>query len=211
MKVKYFTANYGFICEENKTVNVPSALGAYTGETFQFEANKYDEHTELYWKHNGSYHVAEYILEKSTDGVAFEPINAQPSLGGNATEVYEDFDFEPATGDNYYRLKMIDVDGSVYYSAVQIVRFEDLINYTLFPNPANGFVKVNLETVVGVENVSITMFNDLGLEVKRFDMTEVYSKYYQMDIRDVREGHYIVWLNVPGKRPIAKTLVVGRL
>jgi hypothetical protein len=32
-----------------------------------------------------------------------------------------------------------------------------------------------------------------------------------MDIRDMHEGHYTVWLNVPGKRPIAKKLIVGKL
>ena len=112
---------------------------------------------------------------------------------------------------NYYRLKMVDIDGSVLYSKVELINFPILVDYTLFPNPANGFVKANLESVIGAEHVTITIFNNLGLEIKQFQLDEVWSKYYQMDIRDIHEGHYIVWLNVPGKRPIAKQLVVGKI
>ena len=40
---------------------------------------------------------------------------------------------------------------------------------------------------------------------------EVYGKYFQMDLRDLHEGHYIIWVNTPGKRPVAKKLVIGRV
>ena len=32
-----------------------------------------------------------------------------------------------------------------------------------------------------------------------------------MDIRELKEGHYIIWVNVPGHKPIAKQLVVGKI
>jgi hypothetical protein len=209
--VKYYTASYQLACEVNQTVNVPTALGAYHGETFQFEAVKQEEHTELYWVHNGGFHIVEYVLEKSLDGIDFEAIYNVPSEGGSHHELYQGYDLEPVAGDNHYRLRMLDTDGTIHYSEIKTVNFPDLPDYVLFPNPANDFVKANLETVVGFENVTITIFNNLGLEVKRFELPEVWSKYYQMDIRDLREGHYIVWLNVPGRRPQARQLMVGKL
>jgi hypothetical protein len=209
--VKYFSANYQLICEKSQTVNVPTSLGAYHGETFQFEAVKQEEHTELYWVHNGGFHIVEYVLERSLDGIGFEAIYNVPSEGGSRHELYRGYDLEPVAGDNHYRLRMLDTDGTYHYSEIKTVNFPDLPDYVLFPNPANDFVKANLETVVGHENVTITIFNNLGLEVKRFELPEVWSKYYQMDIRDLREGHYIVWLNVPGRRPQARQLMVGKL
>jgi hypothetical protein len=209
--VKYYSASYQFICEKQQTVNVVSALQGSQDESLHFGAIKHEAHTELIWSHSGGFHVSEYILERSLDGVDFEVIGGKASLGGNSQELYEDFDFEPATGDNHYRLKMVDLDGSVHYSEVKLINYPRIIDYALFPNPANGFVKANLETVMGATDVSITIFNNLGLEMRRFHLDEVYSKYYQMDIRDLHEGYYIVWLNVPGKRPIAKTLMVGKI
>jgi len=209
--VKYYSATYQLICEKQQTVTVASSLESNQGEALKFVATKQEEHTTVFWLHNGGYHVVDYVLERSADGNEFEAIVSKASLGGQREEYYEDYDFEPFTGDNYYRLKMVNDDGTFGYSEIQKVYFHDILDYQLFPNPANGFVKANLETVIGATDVNITIFNNLGLEVKRFQLDEVWGKYYQMDIRDLYEGHYVVWLNVPGKRPIAKKMVVGRI
>lgn len=55
------------------------------------------------------------------------------------------------------------------------------------------------------------LYNGLGVRVKAFQVDEIYSRFYEMDIRDLKEGHYVVWINVDGFRPVAKTLVVGRM
>jgi hypothetical protein len=103
------------------------------------------------------------------------------------------------------------LDGSVAYSDVKLIHFPDLPHLVLFPNPANNFVTANLEDLVGFEEVTITIYNGLGVAMKQFELDEVYSKYYQMDIRDLHEGHYIVWFEIPGRRSLAKQLVVGKL
>lgn len=209
---KFYNASWQPICEKLQTVTVSSALGSSDqSEAFQFVAEKQEEHTSLYWLHNAGFKVSEYILERSADGSSFEQIDRQASQGGTNQAFYEGYDLEPLEGDNYYRVKMLNADGSITFSDIQKVNFPQLIIFSLFPNPANGFVKANLESVVGATDVTITIFNSFGTEMKRFNLDEVYSKYYQMDIRDLHEGHYIVWINVPGKRPIAKTLVVGRI
>ena len=210
MKVKFFSASYQFICEVNQTVNVASALQGSMDKSFQFEAIKHEEHTELLWSHNGGEFTAAYILEKSVDGVDFEQISNRAAETGDRTALYEDYDLEPASGDNFYRVKIVDVDGAFLYSEVRVINFPVVPYYTLYPNPANGFVKVNLEKLIGFEDVSITLFNSLGLEMKRIHIDEVYGTY-QVDIRDLHEGHYIVRVNVPGKRPVAQKLMVGRL
>ena len=211
VKVKYFTAaNYEPICEKNQTVTVASALEGSQEAGFQFTAIKHEAHTELLWSYAGELNIAEYILEKSVDGVDFEQISNRAAEGGNRTALFEDYDLEPATGNNFYRVKMVDVNGAFLYSEVKVINFPVVADYTLFPNPANGFVKINLEKVIGFEDVSITLFNSLGLEMKRIHIDEVYGTY-QVDIRDLHEGHYIVWVNVPGKRPVAQKLMVGRL
>jgi hypothetical protein len=211
VKVKFYTANYQFICEVNQTVNVANALIGDLNEQFDFMANKQEAFTNLVWMHNGGYHVERYILERSANGIDFEVIGGLDSKGSDAKELYEDFDLEPLTGDNYYRVKLLDINGITYYSDVQKVHFAEVIDFTIFPNPASDFAKLNLEELIGQENASITIFNNLGLQVKHIELDEVWSKYYQMDIRDMHEGHYTVWLNVPGKRPIAKKMVVGKI
>ncbi|MCB0517515.1 MAG: multicopper oxidase domain-containing protein [Saprospiraceae bacterium] len=210
VKVKYFSASYQPLCEVNQTVVVPYLLTGSADEVFKMYTNKNLEHVEIGWVHNAGYLVSDYELEHSLDGTAFEPLGILPSEGGHSAEVYNGYDLEPATGDNFYRVKLYLLDGTEAYSETMTVHFDDLTDFILFPNPANDFVKINLEKVVGAKDANIQVFNNLGVLVKRFELGEVYGKCYQMDIRELPEGHYIVWLNVPDRRPMAKTLIVGK-
>jgi hypothetical protein len=209
--VKYYTASYQLICEVNQTVNVAQALAGSQSESFQFDAIKHPEHVQLLWKHNGDYMVDEYVLERSLNGTDFEDVYATASDKSTAADIYEAYDLEPQTGVNYYRLRMLNEDGTERLSEVKQVVYEDIVDFGLFPNPANGFTNLNLEKVVGKQDVDIHIYNNMGLRMKQYHLDEVWGKYYQMDLRDLHEGHYSVWVNVPGKRPVAVKLVIGRL
>ncbi len=209
VKAKYLNANGTLICEKVKTVSISTALMGY-GQ-FDFDVVKQEEHAEILWKHNGGMDVTTYTVERSTNGVDFEPMTLQESRGGANVELYEDYDFEPATGDNYYRLRLDLVDGRTEYSDVKTINYAKLGTLSIFPNPANSFTKLSMEDFIGQKDVTITLFNSFGHQVKLYQVGEVYSKYYQMDLRDIQEGHYVVWVNIPGKRPVAKQLMVGKL
>lgn len=206
---KYYNASWQLICEVSETVTVNNYL--LGNGVFDFEAAKHEEHSELIWVHNAGQTVLDYTLERSLDGVNFETIYSHESKGGTSSEVYQAYDFEPAYGDNIYRVRLDLVDGRTEYSHLQVVNFPDLMHVLLFPNPANDFVKANLEDIVGFEDVTITIFNNLGVAMKQFELDKVHSRYYQMDIRDLREGHYVVWFDIPGRRSLAKQLVVGKM
>ena len=206
---KYYNASWQPQCEKMKTVHVTNNLLA--NEHFDFEVAKQEEHTELFWVHNNGNKVSAYVLERSVEGHDFETIYSEDSKGTESNEVYQAFDLSPVTGDNHYRVRMDMLDGNVLYSEVKTVHFTDLVDFSIFPNPANDFAKVNLESVVGKRDVTISIFNNLGIGIKKFELDEVYSRYYQMDLRDLMEGHYIVWLNIPGHKPLAKQLVIGKM
>ena len=176
---------------------------------FDFQAVKGEEHTELYWTHNDGENVARYAIERSVNGGGYTELSAQPSQGGHSTEVYFDFDLAPETGDNYYRVKLYHTDGSVSYSEPLRVHFADLIDFMLFPNPAKDFVKINLETLIG-KAVHIQIVNGMGVVVQDIKLDAVYSKYYQIDLRDLHEGLYAVWVLPSDHKAIAKQLVIGK-
>lgn len=162
--------------------------------------------------HDQGQAVESYMIERSLDGINFVSTIADlASKGGDKVEVYHAYDFEPAKGDNYYRVKMNLVGGNVEYSTIKKINYTDIIDFAIFPNPANQFTKLNLESIVGKQNVTISIFNNLGNTIEVVEIEEVYSKYYQMDLRGLKEGHYTLWLTIPDHKPIAKQLVIGRL
>lgn len=208
--VKYYSASYQLICEVTQTVNVSVSIAATLSENLEFNAVKHLEHTELVWAHNGDYDVETYFLERSADGSVFEEVSSQLADGDAKADTYSDFDLAPLTGKNYYRLRLLNMDGTISYSDTKMVVFEDLADYLVFPNPANEFTNIDLESAWG-KQVDIHIFNNRGLRMQTFRLDEVNAKYFQMDLRTLHEGHYIIWVNVDGMRPVAKPLVVGRI
>ena len=53
-------------------------------------------------------------------------------------------DNAPLKGLNFYRLKMIDKDGSVSYSQI-IKLLNDLVKFSIYPNPANDNVILKMD------------------------------------------------------------------
>ena len=178
-------------------------------DNFNFEVVKNEEYTELYWMHTEGRSVNDYAIERSVNGSSFEEISIQRSSGSAVAELYNDFDIAPAIGDNQYRVKIYFKDGTIGYSETILVHFADLIDFTLFPNPASDFIKVNLETVVGKEAV-IQIINSQGVPVKDIQLDKIYSKYYQIDLRDLKEGHYVIWVQAAQHKAVAKQFVIGK-
>ena len=182
---------------------------AANGTDFQFEVVKEEEHTELFWAHNASEEVAEYIIERSANGAGYQEITMQFSKGGTDIELYTDFDLEPVTGDNLYRVKLIHTDGTVAYSTPINVHFADLVDFSVFPNPASDFVKINLESLVG-KQVGIQLINGMGAVIQTVEIDEVYSKYYQIDLRDLKEGLYSIFVQSPNHKAMATKLMIAK-
>ena len=114
---KYYDSSWTPQCEKMQNVSVSSNLIA-AGQ-FEFEAVKELEHVELYWLHNRGDIVNEYTIEHSLDGLFFEPVSGYASTGTDNVETYFGYDLQPATGDNYYRIRMEMLNGVYTYSEVK--------------------------------------------------------------------------------------------
>ncbi|HVF96679.1 MAG TPA: hypothetical protein VM871_05135, partial [Flavisolibacter sp.] len=71
--------------------------------------------TQLSWAATAQNNVNKYELERSTDGLNFSTITQVPA---NSTAIYRYTDVAPVAGTTYYRLKIIDANGSFSYSFV---------------------------------------------------------------------------------------------
>ncbi|HTI10260.1 MAG TPA: T9SS type A sorting domain-containing protein [Puia sp.] len=72
----------------------------------------------LTWKVGVESGLSRYEVESSTDGTGYSNIGSVAATGKGA---YQFFQANPAAGNNFYRLKMVDFDGKFNYSGVVIV------------------------------------------------------------------------------------------
>ncbi len=90
--------------------------------------------------------ASHFVIEHSTDGKEFQEIGSL-SAHGTTTEPhsYEFTHEEPAPGNNYYRLRMEDYDGSFKYSSVEVVHLGEEGGLRILPNPVQNDFTVLLD------------------------------------------------------------------
>lgn len=66
-----------------------------------------------------------FTVERSADGITFQPVLARPGAGNSSSVIeYTDHDRAPLPGVSYYRLRQTDIDGVSTVSPIVAVRFD---------------------------------------------------------------------------------------
>ncbi|MBK6635868.1 MAG: T9SS type A sorting domain-containing protein [Chitinophagaceae bacterium] len=96
---------------------------------------------------------ATMILERSADSRNFTPINSITADATRCNQPFDHTDAQPLPGMNYYRLKMIDDNGTISYSGIvallNAVKGFDIIS--IAPNPVTtGNFKLNITSATAV-------------------------------------------------------------
>jgi hypothetical protein len=71
----------------------------------------------LNWVAKGNSHDCIYVVERSIDGVEFEPVGLKEGIGSPLELLYSWVDTKPVSGTAHYRIKQIDGDGKLVAQA----------------------------------------------------------------------------------------------
>lgn len=132
-----------------------------------------------------------FVLEHASDERTFEKIG-EVNAAGNSLES-KDYYFtntRPKPGNNYYRLKMVDLDESFEYSEVIVLTYENPFNdITIYPNPGKG----QYEIVVPYSEADLffVVYNNIGQVIRKGQWPKE-SSAYSLDLSDVANGVYTI-------------------
>jgi hypothetical protein len=133
----YGTSNFGQLVVASSSITLPIQL-------LSFEATKKDNHVELNWITSVEINNDYFTVERSRDGVNFEPIKEVSGAGNsNKNITYTTNDDSPYSGTSCYRIMQTDFDGKFTYSETRYVNFLEkqstALNITeMGPNPFNS-------------------------------------------------------------------------
>jgi hypothetical protein len=114
----------------------------------------------LSWKTEQEENSSRFEIERSADGAAWSTIGTVQAKGNSSSvSSYSYTDINTIQGTNYYRLKMIDLDGSAVYSDVKAVQTVAASHISFYPNPARDFVNVSLS---GMSTATVRIINQAG-------------------------------------------------
>jgi hypothetical protein len=176
-----------FIATQGFQQSFPLLL-ALPVELLDFSARKIDKTVELSWQTASERNNAGFAIERSDNSGSWEQIGY---VEGNGTSnVFLDYafvDLEPFMGNNYYRLRQIDLDGQFDYSPVRHVIFTETAATILsvYPNPNNGRFTLSINNPAG-ERAVVEVFTSTGNLVweqnfARDEMPEFWKKDFHLD------------------------------
>jgi len=167
-----------------------------------FSASEQNESVLLKWRTATELNFDRFELERSPNSRDFEKIASQKSRadnGGGASYLYLD-ELPLRNQNNYYRLKVIDKDGSFVYTNIQTVYFNDIAPTAILqPNPATEEVVLQLATQQK-ENINIDLYHPDGrlLSTATYNAVEGDHKI-RLSLDAVPQGLYLVKLRMGDK------------
>ncbi|MFK7809104.1 MAG: T9SS type A sorting domain-containing protein, partial [Saprospiraceae bacterium] len=215
VKVNLFDNSWQRACEEVAgyyTLDGTSNLESSNSEFLFFNAIKTGREVALDWTVNTAYKTDSYIAEHSADGLNFESIaDVKNDRDTENTTNYQDKDKSPEMGRNFYRLKQIFKDGSFRYSQIRTIDFDfDVVDFSVFPNPATDMVYVNLSQYNGIPG-TIQIVNNLGVILQEITMEGAPMDPVGIDVRNYAAGLYHINVKLEDKQQLTKRFVKERL
>jgi hypothetical protein len=135
------------------TISVlPLKLLSFTGQ-------RKENHILLNWQVEDLGGFSHFELEKSFDGQNFNKIATISFQSGQKN--YQFDDVQPAPGNNYYRLKMVDEDGASHYSQIVMVVMPGRGKIKVGPNPAASRLQI-FNPGPALKDANATLINTAG-------------------------------------------------
>lgn len=109
-------------------------------------ASRKNDDIEVKWSIADESDIVKYEIERSADAVNFVKVSEVASTGNNIIQSYDWLDINPLSGNNYYRIRAIEVPGTYILSKMVMVKMdEQKEQFKVFPNPvSNGEVNLSI-------------------------------------------------------------------
>jgi len=160
-----FSPGSDYIYSGSTIVALPITLSAFTADVRGTTVN-------LKWETSSENNSSHFIIEKSADNQHFYQVAKVNASGSSSSKSnYAFTDDKPAyyEGATYYRLSLIDKDGSKKYSNVVNVSIKALSSFVkkLYPNPVRKGGNMQVEIIsIRQQRVSIQLINNNGNKVQ---------------------------------------------
>lgn len=186
-----------WISNSGPSPNIPLPLNL-----LNFTAVKSGNDALLQWSTSQDPQLNRFVIEKSTDGTVFSPLDSTKAITDNdSTHFYQYTDTHLQSGSNYYRLRMIDTDAQFTLSPVRTVNEAGTAMISIYPNPVqNGTLYIN--SSVNCRHIRLT---DVSGKILLDRETQGYQQTIPME--NIARGIYLLIVNTDTGATVQKVFV----
>ena len=182
------------------TVMNGSAGSALPLNLLTFNAGYDNNKVNIWWTTVNELNTSSFIIERSTDGRTYGSLGSVAARNVTGQISYTYTDVNPVSGEAYYRLKMIDKDGSFRYSRVVVMNSRLIGKLSVFPNPATNGLTVSHKKAG--TNSTIEIISTEGRRVLTQKL-ETGATQTSVDVSALPSGRYMLVINSHEKGAIA--------
>ncbi len=157
-------------------------------ELISFQGEPVTEGVQLTWQTANEIRFNRFEIERSSDSKSWLEIKTQAAKG--TASKYETLDEKPHYGINYYRLKMVDNDGSFTYSKTVAIDWTKPSSkqWSVYPNPVKDKLYISgNEDVAGKQAIQV-----LDISGKTILNTTINQLRNGLSINGLPNGSYIL-------------------
>ena len=159
-----------------------------------FTAKKINNKAILNWSTSSEINFSHFIVERKIGDSDFQDVSKVNSLGFATGGDYSFTDELTAFDTHYYRLKMVDFDGTIVYSHIVFVNSNqaETQNLSIYPNPAVSEINV---TYPMVSNNGVLKIIGIDGKIHTQFQLEPGSISKKINVSNLLKGYYIVIYN----------------
>jgi hypothetical protein len=176
-----------------------------------FTAQKVSENVLLKWEVATEVNVTRYEVELARGNnelqaghfVKIGEVASQGNTNGSRTYTFTDNE-AVKSGARYYRLKIVNTDGSFSYSPVRSVVFAEAVLWQVYPNPSNGLFSLVYQ-LNSNEEIIARIIDAKGSVVKEYRKTgNGFLQKLNVDLVSNASGVYLLQIDAAGKKQTFK-------
>lgn len=174
-----------------------------SGKLLKFSGVAHDTNVMLNWELSAYSSILSVTVEKSIDSKKFTNI-AQLQVMNNSIPVKQSYgDYGISGNANYYRLKMLSVNGSIQYSNVMVFNNKNLSGkgFKIYPNVIQSEANISL-VADKKQKVTIDLYDFSGRMVKHenVNVEQGTNNIKMNDLDRLVRGSYVLVLNIGAER-----------
>ncbi|QGW29865.1 T9SS type A sorting domain-containing protein [Phnomibacter ginsenosidimutans] len=130
----------------------------------RFKAASFGQQVLLNWATADIDRLQYFVIERSTNGVDFSPVEKVNPNSFVSKYQYQLTDLPQSNADRlWYRLKMVHLNNEITYSAIEMVGWKKTaISLNIQPNPAKDMIQLNWSGVKQNQKVKLSISNATG-------------------------------------------------
>ncbi len=172
-----------------------------------FKGDAINHKVEFNWATLSETNNDYFIIERSENGLDFEPIQRIKGAGHSTSrKEYKSYDYHPLLGASYYRLKQVDFDGQYTYSEVISVMVAGVDKSVyLYPNPTKEKIMLYFETDLAGIAPHMALYELSGRKC-RLNINREDANQFVLDVSHLPSGIYLLEIIYRGDK-VVKTII----